>query len=335
MALEQLTSETKTSETKNKFIDFCLLNSKKIIITLMIVVGAALSALGGVWSVYSEYYILAVVGNQKIIRSDLNKSLYSLDSSVNVNNPSNAKDTELTKKIMSQLVDESIIRQEAEKKGIRLDDNQVMANVRAKFPDYDTRIDLQKEIIKKNAEDEMLEQKVKEKVLSYSNGKYLLYRFDTYLSGDKKDLAKYDSDKEYAFNLANNTYQKLKDGEINYDQAKETLEKDPRIGTPIQEKENILGILDGELNKDAYELGLGPVGSDEFKKQVAAVKPGEVGKPSILQVAAYDKDPKQATNKDGIYAVIIVDSRVDGEAVTWDDWLKTKREEYGKKKHSL
>ncbi len=307
--------------------DFFKRYSKVFIWVMSILLVLLLAGIGYyLYQKYSNKDIVAVVGNEKISETDLSRAIYALTLSEE-NNKNVSSD--LRKTVINKLTETSIIRQEAEKRNISVSDQEVLARAKKDNSDYDLRESSQKELMREAAKNNLLKEKLIDKLVTYSDGEFLLVRFDKYL-GHNKNESKYLSEKAEAEKFALQLSNDIRSGTIDFAEAEARLIKHPLFGEQAFTNAGFSVLLTGELNKTAYQEGVGLLSDNAFRTIIADVSEGSVSEPKLLKVN--DSTNEEVNSVDGIYVIAKVDKKYKGETADFTSWLEDKKAEYSKQK---
>lgn len=293
-----------------------------ILTTILVVVVAGL---GSLW--YLNKDVLARIGDTKITKKDLNKAIYSENFIGSADNPTKVS-AEREKEIINELVETAIVKNQAEKDGISISEEELNEAIQSRGMNSSNYTQEQQEIAKENIKNELLKEKFEEQMFGWKSGDYVLFRFDKYLSniaskeGQNKDKL-VEEQKSYAKNLADSYYNKLKNKEISMNDAAFAVSSDPVIGASALEpyKPN----LSGSFGKEDYlqESGYFDTKSyPNFKDKVNAIKKGTVAEPVLLQ------DLSENKVRDIAYALVVVKEENTGKYQTgFSTWLTQQKDD--------
>lgn len=179
--------------------------------------------------------VLAVVGDKNITRYDLNASIYSLGFLGSVEEPQETSQ-EVEKQLLNILVEREILERKAEEVGINISDESILDKAKEINSDYDTYSEIQKSYLQDNARYALLRDEVERIVVGWSEGYYILARFDQHLYRDPSEKSEADrkslveKDKVYAKSLIDSIYSDLVNNKITIEEAVEKTNNDKRIG---------------------------------------------------------------------------------------------------------
>lgn len=179
------------NEPKSGFSAFWSKNSKKVFLSLLILVSLVLITTGGFW--YYRYLnkdTLAVVGGEKITTTDLNHLIYGRNFGGTPDQPEIQLTEQERLDAIDGLVENKIIEIKAKELGLAATEEEILSNVSKSLESengkndgdtfYNSYTVTQKELTRENARINVLKDKVKNKELGWLSGKYLLVRFDKY-----------------------------------------------------------------------------------------------------------------------------------------------------------
>jgi uncharacterized repeat protein (TIGR02543 family) len=284
-------------------------------------------------SLHNNSDILAVVGSEKITQQDLNKAIYSLDFKGTIENPEAKNDEDLRKMFLNELIENSVIRQEAARRNVSVSDEEAQKKATENVEDYKYRNENEQSIIFDIAKAQLLKEKLKKSVVSYKNGEYVLVRFDGHL-GNNYDEAKYQEDKKYADTLIEDLYKKISDKKISFKQAEEIILKDQKIGQKSFEDLGYSVDFYGQINQETLELGVGNVNDSDLSTLIKNTSAGQVNKGKLL-VTSTPSDSAKAEKKDGIYAIVGIKDENKGLTNNFDSWLNELKIKYQKSNDSF
>lgn len=321
-------SEKKSGQN---FLDFLSKYSKNIIIVLSSLALVAAVVAGGLWYYYKVVNkdVLAVVGSEKITRQDLNQALFGIDFAGSATNPGSAGNAEAQKILLAELVERSVVKQEAEKRGVTVSDTDVKAAALVSEPDFENRSSEEQAVILEVAKSQLLKEALRTKIQTYVDGGYILVRFDKYL-GNNNDTAKYAKEKTEATTYVATLKSDLSTGKTTFAKAQEAVLAHPTFGTTAFSAAGFNALITGNLNKDVYENNLGIITDSSFLSLVSGTQAGKTSEPTLLKVSV-SSDGKTTSQVDGLYAIVKVDSIHKGEADNYETWLSEKVAEYSSK----
>jgi len=306
-----------------------MVNKKKLIISLTIILALFFLALAG----YLTYQkakkapeeglnkVLAQVADKKITQRDWNERAYLATRKGSLENPEvneYVKDS-----ILDTLIKERTIEFLAQQRGIstNFSEEEIKKRAQEKFSDFDQADPEIQKIYQKIAYFSLLEDRLREKVLSWREGKVLLFRYDRSLQVDytpnsPEAQALREKQKNYAQKYSQEALTRLINKTSSYDQEKEKLLNDPVIGPAAWKPWTMTFAI--EFNKENFEEQSFVIGSD-LKDKIFQVKAGEM---KIVEVKVLE-DEETGKMVDGIYALVIIDQEGQkGETTNFEDWLE-------------
>lgn len=264
------------------------------------------------------------VGSEKITQKAINRAIYAFDFKGTPEDPDSKDKEELKQSVIKNLIEESVIRQEAKKRGISVSEEEVVERSKQQVKDYEQRPEIQKELTREGSESYLLKEKIKESIVGYGDGKYILIRFENNLG---KDDAKYKEEKAEAKKYADDLYSRIKSGAITFEEAQKEVEAHSLFGKENFDKLGFSVIITGSFNQTVYENGVGIIRDPQFRSVISSTKPGNISAPSVLQVTL----PEEAGGIgpiDGIYTIVKVNNFKGGETDNFEEWLVAKKDEY-------
>lgn len=277
--------------------------------------------------------VLATVGDKKITKVDLNKAIYSRNFAGTPENPQNISATE-KQQVLDGIIEKEIIRKNAKELGLTATDAEIKADITTGLESapqaadglkvYQSYSKTNQATTWDNSMINVLKAKVKEKVLAWNEGKFLLVRYDKYdaslpdgakidvPAADRTKLAK--AQQDAAKLMADNLYQKLLSG-TSYDVAESTLVNDKVVGMP--------GVLpqspkmSGTITKANYfsEDGNQTITQfADFNNHISSIEKGKVSQP--FQFKGNTGQSMQ------MYVVYVsTDQKTDGYKWGYKNWL--------------
>lgn len=314
------------------------LNRQKAALRVVLVVGFLILIVGGgylYWVSKHDPNALVYVGNEKVTKSDLNKAIYSLHFAGSPDSPTTTVNDELRKTLMDKLVEKKIIAQEAAKLGVSVSDSDVTAEAIKRDSDYNRRTPDQKDIIFNNAKSDLLAEKVKDKVLSWAEGDFVMVRFDQYLNGSTADQSKYETDKTEADKVAKKAIYELQQG-VPFETVQKEIASNPVIGDKSWQDLDLLPVLGGKATKQNMEERGGVLADPEFYSMLMKSEVGKVSGPTLMKVkVSLDADSPNTESKDGYYVLYKLNSKNKTDYSDYETWLNDKKTEYLKDKSFL
>ncbi len=287
----------------------------------------------------SSKNVLAEVGREKIYRQDLNEQIYGRLFEGSVLKPSNISKEE-KENLLNQLIEWKIVELEAKKRGISASEEEIEERIVKDLESWTEYTDEQKSITRKTTRNFILKEKVKEKVLGWREGEYILLHIDRHLeselgtSKEQKELEdqgreeRIKEEKDYAFKLANSLYEQIISGKIKFEDAIEVANEDQKVGADSFAPRNVL--RGGEFTREEWEVGSLITGFSDFRQKALEIKVGDISQPFMIQLNLMDD-----SKKDGLVAIIKNKKGEDGKYSTFNEWLSSKKEEIKIKKYIL
>lgn len=302
--------------------------SKKTLIILSSSLALLALIIAGVlgYFYYTNKDVVARVGSEKITTSDLNRAIFGFDFRGTPEKPESAGSEAVKKQVLDKLIEQSIIRQEAAKRDISVDEKLVQKDATETLSDIRLRPMEQQEAVRDASRAKLLEEALKEKILGYKEGDYLLIRFDKYLDKGPESpefLAEKKQAQKYALELS----ARLNENKITMEAAKKELEAHPLFGTDAFAKVGYQVLITGALNKNVYDLDLGMLKDQDFRSLVNSTNEGSLSEPRTLSVAKQGED---FPSVEGIIAIVKINKVFGGEASNFTEWLDSKKAEYTK-----
>lgn len=283
-----------------------------------------------------EAGLIATVGETKIYEADLNESIYGLGFVGSLTSPQETSN-EVKQQLLDEIVEREILEKKAQELGISVAEERVEAYAKEININYNDLTSSQKDIVKKNAKLILLRSAVKEKVLTWSQGKVLFYRFYLHYydapsdksEAERKTLAV--SDKEYAKNKIDELYGLISSGQVTFEQAMETVKNDKTLGNPAWQPYTM--IFATEFSKEDSFDQLFPNNAPNFWKQVADVEKSTVSVPLTVEIKL-NEDTIMGKEKDiveGMYMLVKKEDGNKGEASSYEEWLQKEKDKLGVK----
>lgn len=277
--------------------------------------------------------VLAVVGDKKIYENDLNESIYGLGFLGSLSEPQETS-TEVKKQLLDDLIEYEILEKKAEELGITVADEKIESYAKETVVNYENLISSQKEIVKKNAKLALLRNLVKDKILTWSEGKLLICSFYLHYYGPPSDKTEAErealipKDKEYAKNKAQELYDAVSSGKMTFDQAMNVIKNDSVVGN-VAWKPYTMTFTSEFTKEDSIEQAF-PNNAPEFWKQVAEAEEGTLSEPILVKIKLNEDTSvgKDGELVDGAYLLVDKKDGNRGEAYSYDEWLKAQKDKY-------
>lgn len=310
-------------------------NKPRAFFVVGIIVVAVLATVGVVASLLTDKNedVLAIIGGEKITREEFNEVASGL--SLGADSDTSQIPAEVKQQMLDKLVETVVLEKKAKDLGIEVPQNEIAERAATLNKDYAKYNATQKGYIEKNARLELLREKVSEKILSWSAGKFIFARFDAHFNTEPTNLSPENrtklaaSDKVYAKKLIDDVYAKINSGQMTFEQGMTKVNSDPVIGKPIWEEWRVTW-SQAYTKQDSIER-LYPSSSPDFWDKIASAEVGKVSEPmvtkSLLEEGAVVG--KGGDSVDGMYLIVKKESGQQGEATNYEDWLKAEKERLG------
>lgn len=306
--------------------------SKKILILIILLATGIVGGYFG-YKYYLKKYgiekdVLAQVGDKKIYQKDLNERIYGIDFQGSPDNPTLKSDEE-KKAILEELIEWEIAELEASKLGIYISDDELTEEIYSRlgymYNDYTSS---QKELTRKTILNDFRLSKIKEEIIGWREGKFILARFDkTYEAGeDINDIEIAKVDKEYAQNLINQIYQDITSGKISFEQGMEKADSDPKIGMPAWNGGSTYTFSRKFSKEESKEKDI-LAASPNFWDEIFKLNENEISEPKTFSII----DISEKGEHEAFFAIIKIDKAGKGEFNSFEDWLSVKKNEYNVK----
>ncbi len=240
--------------------------------------------------------VLATVGGREITQRDLNEMIWGIDFQGTIEKP-NKVEEEKKIEFLNQLIEWEIIKIKAEDLGIKLTEEE-FENLAIKrlgqdrFDSLPNLVKEQKKAIEKTISNMGLTEKVKENIISWSEGEVIIINFSTYLPQpelglefDEEREQKYNEQKEYAEQLANQIYNEIKRGDISFNEGADRVLNDPVFGidafypSAVYTSESFI--------KEQWMERRGVVSNQQIRDKIVASQKG-VNEPVLLKSGDMD-----------------------------------------------
>ncbi len=277
--------------------------------------------------------VLAVVGDKKIYEKDLNEKIYGLSFEDSIYNPEET-DIELKRQLLDELIEYEILESRAVDLAISISNEEVESYAKGVTEGYENLKVSQKLIADKNAKLSLLREAVSNKVLTWSEGKSLVCPFYLHFYGDPTNKTEaertglVESDKEYAMEKCQDLYNKLKTGEINFDQAIEEIKNDKVIGN-VAWQPYIMKFTSSFTKEDSIER-LFPNDAPEFWDKITETSNNTLTEPILLKLKLNNDSVvgKEGELVDSMYLIVQKENGQKGESLNYKDWLKDQWSKY-------
>ncbi|MDX1535850.1 MAG: SurA N-terminal domain-containing protein [Candidatus Spechtbacterales bacterium] len=312
-------------------------NKKQVIFSII----AVLLTAGLIWWVLSiqqtsppalEEGVVAKVGDKNVMASEFKDLL----SDAAPGKDANSIDEELKKDVLNYLIEGELLKQKAEELGITVSDS----DISEKIDELDIENTPES---RKNAEIQVLRDKVYNEVITRRSLQYITVRFDRYFGDDfalsEEELERIRRGREevnrqerrYADSVVNDLERRLEAGEITFEEAMNIVEEDVSLSPTHWEFAG--WPLTGEVIFDGSFLPQ-DLKESPFHKAFEVDTPSLVG--PYLHEMTYLKNPEDAAypelidehekiKKPGMWVILNVTEVHNGEALTRDEWLETQR----------
>lgn len=278
--------------------------------------------------------VLAVVGGKDITRYDLNASIYSLGFLGSVEEPQETSQ-EVEKQLLNILVEREILERKAEEIGINISEESILNKAKEINSDYDTYSEIQKNYLQDNARYALLRDEVERAVVGWSEGYYVLARFDQHFYGnpskkseaDRKSLI--EKDKTYAKVLIDSIYNDLVNNKMTIEEAIEKTNNDERIG-----KSSWYGWTMSASSSYSKEEAVLRGKNQRFSSFWEEIANAPVKKYSEVISLDMEVDELSAIGAAGekvvgAYTIVYKNNGNRGEAASFELWLEREKQELG------
>ncbi len=305
--------------------------SKKIEVSVMVLLGVVLLAVGGYWLYQTQVgpvkrdYI-ATFDGKKITDKDLNKFIYSITMGGTPESPDLADYKDVPKsQFLDMYLESLVLEQESKKLGVTVADSELDAMVSEKFPWMEKSNILLPDV--KNYQLYLARKdKLMSKVLGDKSGYWIMARNDLYLPDTGKEITpenkqKTDELKTYTESFIKDVYAKLRARTLTIQQAVELEVADAKIGKNAPSENSGLHSLyfDSEMFKERAGL----LSDAKILGSISALKAGEYTEPVHLV--------NEEGTDIGWYIIYIEKSDANPTGQSYDEWLTTKNTAYGVK----
>lgn len=277
--------------------------------------------------------VLAIVGDKKITQRDLNTEIYGLGFVGSIENPESISD-DTRKQILEQLIENEIITANTKRLGISVSEEEIINKTKANnLKLYNQISDSQKALMKNTAKFQLLKERLLDKILAWSEGKFIIVRFDLHFYGPPTDLSEearknlLPQDKSYAQELINKTYQDIKTGKITFEEGMEIASQDPKLGIKAWEPWKMTYsqafTKEHSVNKEF------PESTPDFWNEVAKVPVGEIS--NILAIKKIIGEEKSLAGQAGdiveaFYMIVKKEKGNQGETSSYEEWLQKQKD---------
>lgn len=229
-----------------------------------------------------------------------------------------------SKLALDELIEHRLLEAEADKLKISLNDAELNKAIRDKKLYPDTLPEPQRRITKAAIKAIILKDLVTNKTVSVLESQEVIIRFSRWYFDDR---AKFDADKEYGKQVANEIYNDIKSGNLSFKDAREKVKANERVGIlPFQEAYGYNNVGFGE-DVTAEQFVVQPDGP--YKKLLLASAEG-LNEPRLLSekiVNPLSSDDKKV-DVEAAWIIVNVHKLNTGQHGNYADWLKSAREKY-------
>lgn len=309
--------------------------NKKIIIIILgilvfVLIGIVLFFYLPKQKIFRDKDVIAIVGEKKIYQKDLNVATYSMGFVGSIENPAPVSD-QMKKQILDELIEREIVELKAKEVGVSVVESDVIAKAKLNNTQYDSFEETQKELIRKIARAQILKERVKDKILAWSEGKFIIARFDVHyydlpsvLSEDQRKVL-IPQEKEYAKKLIDQIYENINSGKITFEQGMEIINSDPKIGTSAWDEWTMT--LSKSFTKEDSIARNYPNGYPDFWNEIANAPVEQITKPISLKTVVDEECAvaSEGEQVDGMYIIIKKEKGSKGEATSYEEWIKNQK----------
>lgn len=299
---------------------------------LLIIIGIAVLVIGTTlaYLFISNMDTLASVGSKKITKRDLNEQIYGIDFQGSIDNPKQIS-LEEKKKILDRLVEQKIAELESKQLGVVSPNEEELETEIARRigGNYTSYSEEQRKITKKNVSSDMIVEAIKNKIIGWREGKFILVRFDKAYE-DTDDISNpsvieaANVDKQYAQSLADNIYQDIKSDKITFEQGMAKADNDPRVGKPAWNITSGNYTFSNTFSKEqSIQKGV-LAASKNFWSEVFNVGENQVSEPKLISI----DDTSQNGSHEALFAIIKVEKSNKSNFSSYEEWLNKKKAEY-------
>ncbi|KKR18461.1 MAG: hypothetical protein UU65_C0002G0104 [candidate division CPR2 bacterium GW2011_GWC1_41_48] len=290
----------------------------------------SLFALAGIfylgWNNYKDKQPLATVGDMKITSPDLKAKIWETDLKGTPAEPSKV-DKVAQGYLLDSLIEEEIIKKEADKLKITATDKEIEDRAKADVSQYAFMPSYLQAKIKENTRAVVLKKKIEEKAVSWKEGKTLIARYDRYTF--LKDANK-DSDKQHAETVLKDLRGKVASGAVTVDDAIKSLEADSVVGLEAYKPNS--PVMSHSFNKDKWQTG-DLYSNEAFREGTKGIEKDKISE--VFEVKLTGANDKEDGGMLVAVFVTCSNSYEKDKYYSYADWLKDKQREYGVKKYSL
>jgi uncharacterized repeat protein (TIGR01451 family) len=260
----------------------------------------------------------------------LNERIYGLQFKGSVDNPEDV-DEKTKKQLLDELIENAIVEQEAQRLDISLSDEEIKEEMEKLAPYYETLTSQQQEIVRKNARASLLKEKVKEKVISWYEGKRIEIHFEQHFVSDPSKPAdviakeeaererKIETDRRYADDLAQQIYEDVTTKKLEFSQAMEKVNSDTYIDYASWSGDNRKPC--GEFSTKHLK-GQKMYADSTFEEELSKLKRGGISKPFITKLDFGENEPDL---KESMWVIVKLERKNEGEANSYEDWFENQK----------
>ena len=275
-----------------------------------------------------EAGLLAVVGEDKIYQKDLNEQIYGIDFQGSVSNPV-AVDSKMKKQLLDTLIEWKIAEKEAAKLGITVSDEEVGNYIKSTLDGiYESDYTInQKELTEKNVKNNLLVNKLKDKVVGWKEGEFFVTRFDKAYEyemdlNDPAIKQRLTDEKNYAQKLIVDLYNQIGNGKITFEDAMKKAESDTVIGKPTWGGDQATYTFSGKFSRgDSINRSIFHT-SDKFWDEVFKIKKDEMMKPQLFNLNG------SQGKHEAFFATIKTTDSNDSTYKSYTEWLDAMKKQY-------
>lgn len=276
---------------------------------------------------FEDKNIVATVGDEKIYLKDYNRMFLVVTKKETPQSPSSASN--LKKLILDQTINLKIIDKELVAKNITISEDEITAEAKKIFKDYDTIDKSSQSAYRDYAKLTLGTKKLSEKVLTWKEGSALFCRFDRADQDDMKDkpetVALKEKQRTYADKYCQEVRERLEKKQSTFPAELARIKADTTIGESIWNPySTVFGLT---FNKERFSPDNFSFAYDEYE-QIAKLKSDKEENYYLLTI----KDKLSKEKEDAYFAVVNLKKEGNnGEAADIETWFKDKRSQYNVK----
>lgn len=314
-------------------------NKKFLLLIIIIIIFLTVGLLIG-YKIYQEKIppekkVIAEVGGEKIYQSELNDLIYSLNYNDENLDRFGERAKEVRNNLVNALIEYKILQIKAKELGIEISQQEVLKEARNSLREFDKYDGRRKSIVMREAEFSLLQNKIAEKVVSWREGKFILVRGDLHFYPEPTGLSEKEraklipQDLEYAKNLANSIYKKIKKGEISFEEGMKIANQDKKVGQPAWGKWKVT--FSQKFTRDDSILKSYPIGAVNFWEEIFRAKIGEVVGPVPIRKFLSENSPAGKIDEKvkAFYLIVKVEKGNIGEANSYNEWIEKQKQKLG------